>query len=133
MQHFKFKPTIIKCSYHHLYQDPCALFTYLLSGIPNRSALDFVYIVACLMSIMIEICLIIYAGIMLYAFQPLLCQKLCCHNCLKPSRHAWFLKVAIKWLLVPHKMKPYNKSLNFNAHHTQLIMTLWRTHLLAKK
>ena len=45
----KVKPTITKCSYHQLYylvQDPCALFTYLLSGIPKRSTLDLVHIVA---------------------------------------------------------------------------------------
>ena len=78
----KFKPTITKYSCHQLYcllRDPCALFTHLLSVIPNiaigQPLTLFVYIVACPVSIMLEISLI-----MLYAFQPLLSQQLRWHN-----------------------------------------------------
>ena len=53
----------------------------LLSGNPNRSALELVYIVGCPMPIMLEIMfyyarnLSYYADIMRYAFQPLLYLK----------------------------------------------------------
>ena len=53
---------------YHLSQDPCALFSYSLSGIPNRSALDFMFVLA-------EIC---------WSFAPL-CWKfllLCQHYAL---------------------------------------------------
>ena len=46
---------------YHLLQDPCVLFTYILPGIPNRLALDFVYIVACPMPIILETSLIMLA------------------------------------------------------------------------
>ena len=68
-----------------------SVLSYLLFGIPNRLALDLVFVLAEkfleLSSIMLEISLIMLALYMLNAFHPLLCLKLCWHNQLKPSLH----------------------------------------------
>ena len=61
---------------YHLLRDPCAVFGYSLSGISNRSALDFVFLATGSFPY--------YTGNFSYynciifdAFQPLLCIKLC--------------------------------------------------------
>ena len=64
-----------------------SLFGYSLIGILNRSALDFMFV-----QLKYPRSFLHYAGnfsdysdIMFYAFQPLLCLKLCQHNWLKPT------------------------------------------------
>ena len=61
-----------------------SVFSYLLFGISNTLALDIMFVLAESLLYCAEN-FSYYAGIMLYAFQPLLCLKLCWHNRLKPT------------------------------------------------
>ena len=80
-------------------------FSYLLFGIPNRSAIDFMFVV-----VEIPTSFLYYAGnffydagIMLYTFQPLLCLKLCRRNWFKPSGHREY-RVPSPLLKGPHEL-----------------------------
>ena len=64
-----------------------SVYTYSLFGIPNRSAFDFMFVLAEIFYKFHAGNFSYYAGIMLHAFQPLLCLKLCWHNRLKPTTH----------------------------------------------
>ena len=57
-----------------------------------------------------------YAGIMLYAFQPLLCLKLCWHNRLKPKDHSQLVYMYMYKSLVSHYQRILNWYITCNHH-----------------
>ena len=72
-----------------------SVFSYSLFGFLNRSALDFVFLQLKFPRSFLYYAgnFSYYAGIILYAFQPLLCLKLCQHNWLKPTTGPLYYRI----------------------------------------
>ena len=96
---------------------PCVLFSYLSSEIPNKSALDFMFVIAKYLgsfSSYAENCPYWYTGIMFFAFQPLLCLKLCQHSRCKPTYRCKFDQFYTNNIFVNH----YNFFIGYMYYHT---------------